>query len=44
MNLVIPVVLPRDDMARSLIKRRDKFAVTSKTVLPFNEATLLKVE
>jgi len=44
MNLVIPVVLPRDDMARCLIKRRYKFAITSKAVLPFNETSLLKVE
>jgi hypothetical protein len=44
MNLVIPVVLPRDDLARCLIKRRDKCAITSKRVLLFDEASLLRVE
>jgi hypothetical protein len=44
MNLVIPVVLPRVDMARFLVKRRNKFAVTSKTVLPLHETSLFKVE
>jgi hypothetical protein len=42
--MVIPVVLSRDDMAKCLIKRRDKFAFTSTTFLPFNETPMFMVE